>query len=306
MTGVLVVGSVNVDLVATVDRLPAPGETVVGGNLDEAGGGKGANAAVAAARLGARVWLVAAVGADERGKRERASLAAEGVDVEHVATLATGATGVALIIVDSAGENQIAVASGANSGLTAEHVVEAFDAHRGDLGVVLVGFEIPMEPVAAAVRMAAEHRIPCVVNPAPAHPGALDLAGWGPLLTPNAAEARQLTGLAEPVAAAAELAGRTGAPAIVTLGADGAVVAEPGRGRARRVSAHPVPVRDTTGAGDTFNAALGVRLGRSDDLEVAVDYAVAAAALAVGGTGARSAMPDDAAVRAALRTAPPA
>ena len=298
--GVLVVGSVNVDVVANAERLPGPGETVLGATLHEGGGGKGANAAVAAARLGAPVWLVAAVGDDARGEHEREAMAREGVDLQHVATLAGHATGVALIVVDEAGENQIAVTSGANAGLTADHVTEAFEACSDDVDVVLVGFEIPDEPIAEAVCLAAERGLRCIVNPAPARRSALALAGWHPVMTPNAGEAAALTGHAAPATAAGALATRTAAPVVVTLGRDGVVVAEPGVESPWRMPARTAVAHDTTGAGDTFNAALAVRLAADDALPAAIDYAMAAAALAVGTPGARGGMPDDAGVRAEL------
>jgi ribokinase len=300
-SAVVVVGSVNVDLVVVADRLPTRGETVLGRRLERHGGGKGANAAVAAARLGPETRLVAAVGDDALGQDALAGLRRERVDVSGVITVPGEATGAALIVVDAGGENQIAVGSGANAALEGGAVERALDRLLPDAGVVLVSLEVPDGAVRAAVEAARARRIPVVVNPAPARPSVLDLAAQGPMLTPNAGEARELTGEPDDRGAAAALAHRTGAPVVVTLGARGALVVEaPG--------SHPVTVPppagvravDTTGAGDTFSGALAVRLAAGDALGDAARYAVAAGACAVRGPGARGAMPTDGEVRALL------
>src|SRR5829696_4028409 len=187
-----VVGSINADLVVSGAALPGPGETVTGGTFERHGGGKSANQAVAAARRGARVRMVGAVGDDDLGEQAVALLAEEGIDVSGVARLARTPTGVALIVVDEAGENQIAVASGANAELEASWVERALAA--ADSGVVLLCFEVPEAPVLAAAAAARAAGLELVVNPAPARalPGALlDLS---PVLTPNLAEARALAG----------------------------------------------------------------------------------------------------------------
>ncbi|MEA2267560.1 MAG: ribokinase, partial [Solirubrobacteraceae bacterium] len=177
---VLVVGSVNVDLVVAVERLPAPGETVTGGRFARHGGGKGANQAIAAARAGARVRFVGAVGRDELGDAAVRELEAEGVDCRGVARLAGEPTGVALIAVDDAGRNQIAVASGANAGVDAALVQAALggDALAGE-GVCLLGFEIPDDAVVAAASAAAAAGWRIVLNPAPARALVPQLAGLG-------------------------------------------------------------------------------------------------------------------------------
>jgi ribokinase len=177
---VVVVGSINVDLVVVVASLPAAGETVAGGRFARHGGGKSANQAVAAARLGAAVSFVGAVGDDEMGSAALDELASEGIDVSAVSRLPEP-TGVALIVVDAAGENQIAVASGANAAL----VVESLDL-SGD-GVLLLGHEVSAAVVSTAARAAAEAGWPVVLNPAPARPLVdVPLA----VLTPNASEAK--------------------------------------------------------------------------------------------------------------------
>jgi len=204
---VVVVGSINVDLVVVVEQLPAAGETVAGGRFAQHGGGKSANQAVAAARLGAAVTLVGAVGSDAMGDGAVEALEAEGIDVSGVARV-DAPTGVALIVVDAAGENQIAVASGANAVLT----LPELDLN-GD-GVVLLGHEVSAEVVERAARAANAAGWPVVLNPAPARelPDA-ELA----VLTPNASEAAQLTGEDEPEAAARALAEQTGAAVLNTL-----------------------------------------------------------------------------------------
>jgi sugar/nucleoside kinase (ribokinase family) len=206
MTNVIVVGSVNADLVVSVAELPRAGETVTGGTFARHGGGKGANQAVAAARAGASVAMVGAVGADDLGDEALRELAAEGIDVSAVARLDGVPTGVAAIVVDARGENLVAVASGANAAIDAAVVEDAVP--PGD-GVVLLGHEIPEAAVVAGIRAgrAAGRRV--VLNPAPARRLVDGLDGV--LLTPNAHEARALTGEEDVEAAARALAARTAA-----------------------------------------------------------------------------------------------
>lgn len=297
----MVVGAVNVDLVVTAARLPGPGETVVGDGVRRFGGGKGANAAVAAARAGATVRLVGAVGDDDAGRAALAELRADGVDTTGVAVLADRATGTALIVVDERGENQIAVGAGANAAVSADEVTAAV--RRGRPGCVLVSTEIAPDAVAAAVRAAAAAGVRCVLNPAPVVPSVLDLLRRGPVLTPNAAECRALAGLLGGVGdtegSARTLAARTGSPVVVTLGEQGALVVAAGAA-VDRVPAPAAAVRDTTGAGDTLNGVLAARLAAGVPLAAAVRAAVVAAALSVEREGARAGMPGAAAIDAAL------
>jgi ribokinase len=287
---VVVVGSVNADLVVSAPALPRPGETVTGGTFARHGGGKGANQAVAAARIGAAVALLGAVGDDDLGTAALAELAAEGVDVAGVSRTPGVATGVALIVVDRAGENAIAVASGANARLGAEQVAAGLDGRlAGPRGVVLLGHEVTGAAVLAGARAAHAAGWTTVLNPAPARELDDELVALAPLLTPNASEAAALTGEADPEAAAAALAVRTGAPVLVTLGAAGALLLD--GGRAERIPPPPVDVVDTTGAGDTLNGALAAELARGAELRDAVRTAVAAAALSTRAPGARGGMP---------------
>jgi ribokinase len=302
---VVVVGAVNVDLVVVTPRLPGPGETVVGGGLQTYGGGKGANAAVAAARAGAKVRLIGAVGADDTGAAALAQLAGEGIDTGDVAVLSGESTGVALIVVDQHGENQIAVGSGANAAVTADQVRRSLLAALPTAGCVLVSTEIPADAVKAAVEAAATAGVVCVLNPAPVLPILVDLLHLGPILTPNESELRDLVELLSeaggvpPAEAAARIATRTHSPVVVTQGGDGALVVEVDA-PSRQVPAPPVDVRDTTGAGDTFNGVLAARLAAGDVLAAAVPIAIAAASLSVTAVGARGGMPTAAAIEAAL------
>jgi ribokinase len=293
---VVVVGSVNADLVVSVARLPRAGETVAGGTFARHGGGKGANQAVAAARAGARVALEGAVGADDVGEEALRELEGEGVDVSEVARLDGVPTGVAAIVVDAAGENQIAVALGANAVLDAHAVSRSLARLLATPpGVVLLGHEVSEEVVRTGIMAARTGWFP-VLNPAPARPlpDGLD----GVMLTPNADEARELTGEQDIEAAAHALAARTGAPVLVTLGADGALLLH--EGVAERLPAPRVDVVDTTGAGDALNGALAAELAAGRPLRDAARFALTAAALSTRAPGARAGMPRRDEVLAAL------
>lgn len=301
---VVVVGAVNVDFVVAADRLPGPGETVVGPRVERFGGGKGANAAVAAARAGADVRLIGAVGDDDTGRAALDELRAEGVCVDGVAVLDGVSTGVALIVVDAAGENQIAVGAGANGRVERDRVRDALVDALPDVDCVLVSTEIPLAAVAVAVETATAVGVPCVLNPAPVLPG---LAGLlvprpglrGPLLTPNVGELAALTGPGPTGVRAVGLAARTEAAVIVTLGGEGALVVEPG-GVVEHLPPRPTTVCDTTGAGDTFNGVLAARLAAGAGLLDAARAANVAAALSVRQVGARAGMPTAGAITEAI------
>lgn len=291
MGRVLVVGSLNVDLVVRVAQLPQAGATASGGDLSRHHGGKGGNQAVAAARLGAAATFVGAVGDDEMGRAAVAALGDEGVDTAHVATVAHP-TGVALIVVDEAGQNMIAVASGANAALDAQTVAGALDrlAPTPD-DVVLVSREVPADAVRAALAAGRAAGATTVLNPAPA--GGLDrdtrrLADW---LTPNETELAVISGTSLAVEAAPLLLedGSTRWLA-VTLGAAGAVMAERS-GEPAAFAAPAVDAVDTTGAGDAFNGALAAMLAAGREPADAVRRAVVAASLSTRRAGAREAMP---------------
>ncbi len=277
----MVVGAVNVDLVVEAPRLPGPGQTVVGAGVRTSGGGKGANAAVAAARAGAQVALVGAVGDDAHGAGALDELRAAGIDVAGVAVLPGVATGVALIVVDPVGENQIAVGAGANA-----RVGELPDGVLDGAGCVLVSTEVPDDAVRAAVRAAVAAGVPCVLNPAPVTSAVRELVGTAVVLTPNRSELADLAGGSGPDRAVA-LRARHGAPVVVTLGREGALVVD---GPPELIGAPPVPVVDTTGAGDAFNGVLAAQLADGVPLAEAVRAAVAVASLAVQYPGARPAL----------------
>jgi len=307
---VLVIGAVNVDLVVVADRLPGPGETVVGPTVERHGGGKGANAAVAAARAGAEVRYCGAVGGDDGGIAAIAELRAEGIDVQDVAVLDGVATGTALIVVAPDGENQIAVALGANAKVTPQAVDAAVARAAGWAQCVLVSTEIPPDSVGAAVRSAAAHGIRCVLNPAPVCRGVEDLLPFAPILTPNESEladlVERLGGTQEPGASPAQMAlpiaTRTRAPMVVTLGRAGVLVIGADRDPVS-LPAPKVEVRDTTGAGDTFNGVFAAALAEGHSMLLAARRGVIAASIAVGKDGAREGMPTAKIIEEALAAA---
>jgi ribokinase len=295
MSRVIVVGSMNVDLVVTASHLPRPGETVTGGEFSRHFGGKGANQAVAAARAGAAVAMIGAVGEDANGHDSVEALRAEGIDVSGVRRL-DAPTGVAIIAVGPNGENQIVVASGANALLAADDVASS-PASAED--VILGCLEIPMPAVIRAVLAATQDHGLAIVNPAPAQPLSAELLAAGPILTPNAEELLVMTGEANLEAGVAQLINAGAQAVIVTLGVNGALLAEGGRRRmlpGRSVTAH-----DTTGAGDTFSGVLAAWLASGADLDRAAEAANCAAALSVTQAGARGGMPSRAAIEEELQ-----
>jgi ribokinase len=290
---VLVVGGSNTDMVIRVPRIPKPGETVLGGAFAMTPGGKGANQAVAAARAGANVSLVARVGEDVFGERALANFAADGIDARFVFRTIGAPSGIALINVDGRGENSISVASGANALLSAADIERAGDAF-GSADVVLVQLESPLDAVEAAVRKAGEKGVPVILNPAPARPLDDDLLRLIDVLTPNEHEAELLAGV--PVrdergarAAAARLRARGPAAVVVTLGERGAYASS--REFDGLVPAFKVVPVDTTAAGDVFNGALAVALAEQQPLKEALGFASAAAAISVTRPGAQPSAP---------------
>lgn len=290
---VIVVGSVNEDLMVTTERLPGPGETVIGGRFSQHHGGKGGNQAVAAARLGARTSFIGAVGGDAFGAAARADLEAEGVDVGGLLTLRGESTGVALIVVDKTGENAIAVAGGANAALDSVGVRAAFKRLQlTPADVVLVGHEIRTGATHEALRLARIAGATTILNPAPAaglEGPTLELAD---ILTPNEGELATLAGgEGSPAAQARRLLGaEPGKRAIlVSLGAMGALLVD--AGRPRKIPAPRVRTVDTVGAGDALNGALAAGLAAGLVLAEAARRAVVVAALSVTRPGAREGMP---------------
>jgi ribokinase len=309
---VAVVGAINLDLVVVASRLPGPGETVVAPGVQRFGGGKGANAAVAAARAGAAVAFLGAVGDDAAAGEAERDLRDAGVDLRGLARLPGAPTGTALIVVDPDGENQIAVGAGANGAVDSARLATELAERAADLDAVLVSTEIPGEAVLAAVAAAAAAGLTCVLNPAPPVLAVADALAHRPILTPNRGELAALLGMldgdaprdvADPEPPARALAARTGAPVIVTLGPDGVLVLERPDADALRIAAPRVDVRDATGAGDTFNGVLVAGLAAGAPLADAARRATAAASLSVGAPGARAGMPDPARIDALLAAA---
>lgn len=305
MTGrVIVVGSVNVDLVATADRLPVPGETVTGATFAEHDGGKGANQAVAAARLGVRTSFVGAIGRDAFGLRARAALEREGIDLTGLRTV-DGGTGVALILVDVRGENLISVASGANAVFSASDVTVALAAlEPGPGDVVLVGHEIPTPAAKHALRSSRTAGAATVFNPAPAAGVDRSVFGFADVLTVNELELATIVDGDGSDDAAALVRARGEEPGVaravvVTRGAAGATITRADGARSD-IAARAVEAIDTVGAGDTFAGALAAGLAMGRDLEDAVRRAVVAASLSTTKRGARGGMPTAAEFEAAV------
>ena len=306
---VVVVGSVNVDLVVRVATLPRPGETVLGGRFENLQGGKGANQAVAAARAGGRTTFVARVGDDSMGRAAIESFRSEGIETDFIGVTPHCPTGVALILVDAAGENSIAVAGGANDRLSRDDIERARPAIEA-ADVVVLQLEVPLEAVAHAVAIAQAAGTRVILNPAPARHLPASLLSRIDVLTPNETEAGSLASHApatRPLADDAETLASTllglGPRAVVlTLGPAGALVAV--AENRQHVPAFPVEPRDTVAAGDVFNGCLAVMLAEGVDLIAAVRFAAAAAAISVTREGAQASAPHRTEIDAFLATQP--
>jgi ribokinase len=287
---VLIVGSANVDYTVALPRLPQPGETVSDGTLLVNHGGKGANQAVAARRLGAEVRMIGCVGDDAAGRDVRTALAREGIGVEGIVTTGAAATGTALISVDTKGRNQISVAPGANRTLSVEQV----QARAEDFAwaqVIVCQLETPLPTVRWVLEEARRRSVVTLVNPAPVPATPIDFFALVDYLTPNAGEAARLSGAAANDAALAgeRLAARGVATVVVTLGETGALAWR--EGRVTRAPGFKVDVVDTTAAGDAFNGALAVAMAEGRALEDGLRFANAAGALACTRRGAQPSLP---------------
>jgi ribokinase len=285
---IVVIGSVNTDLVIRGPRIPAPGETVTGGTFMRAQGGKGGNQATAAARAGAEVTFVARVGDDELGEAAIAGLQAESIEVGFVTRDPGHPTGVALILVDRSGENAISVAPGANANLSIGDVEAARPAIES-ADVLLMQLETPLPAVERAAKIARAANTKVILNPAPARPLGDALLALVDVLTPNEGESALLTDEAEPRAAAARLRESGVSTVVVTLGPRGALIVS-GDGESS-VAGFPVTAIDTTAAGDAFNAFLAVSLAEGLGRRAAVRRACAAGALATTVPGATPSLP---------------
>jgi len=296
MKSIVVVGSVNLDLVSTGKRIPAPGETVTGDQFQTFHGGKGANQAVAIGRLGYPVGMVAKVGDDEFGAQLRQGLAAVGVDVAAVGTAKGTASGVALISVDAQGQNSITVVPGANGKVLPRDLDKALPALRS-AGMILAQLEIPIETVEHLSEIAERFQIPLMLDPAPARPISRNLLRRVTYLTPNETEASTLCegafGALTPQNAqdyAEKLLKHGAANVIIKMGGRGAFVAS-ADGLRTTVPSFKVSVVDSTAAGDAFNGGLAVALMKGMDLVPAVRFAAAVGAVSVTRAGAQPAMP---------------
>lgn len=291
---VCVLGSFMMDLALRAPRRPVAGETVVGTSFDMFLGGKGFNQAVAASRAGARTAMIGRLGVDEFGHKFLECLRAEAIDCTHVVVDDEAGTGIGVPLIESSGENSIVIIPRANERMTPRDV-ERSAALIASAGVVLLQLELPVDTAIAAARIAKQSGTLVVLNPAPApRDGVIDrFRGLVDVLVPNEVEAHTLCGAAASGAhseAAAELSARLGVPVVMTLGGHGCVVVS--NDSSFEVSAHPVKVVDTVGAGDAFCGSLGTWLNAGASLQKAVLYANAAGALAVTRAGAEPAMPN--------------
>ena len=300
MSRIIVVGSLNMDLVVRTPRFPQPGETIAGEDLAVVPGGKGANQAVAAARLGGRVAMVGRVGADAFGPRLLRSLEQQGVDTCHVCRDERSASGTAVILIDAQGENSIILSPGANQRVepadveAAQHLFQTAE-------MLVLQLEIPLETVELAAGLAKEQGLRVILNPAPGQVLPEGLLDHVDILVPNETElqliaGREIAGVPARVGAAGELLGRGVSTVVVTLGADGALVVTPDE--ARLIPGRQADVVDTTAAGDAFVGALAVALTAGRTLYEAVEYANCAGALAVTKFGAQPSLPTAAEVDA--------
>ena len=290
---VVVVGSLNMDLVMRTPRVPVGGETLHGHEFSTLPGGKGANQAVACARLGAKVAMIGQVGNDGFGTTLRDGLAADGIDVNGVLQTSAVGTGVAMILVEDIGQNRIVLAAGANGALTPDDI-DAQTALIGGAAMVVLQLEVPMPVVERAIAIAHSAGVPVLLNPGPAKPLAEALWSQIDLLIPNESEAELLSGIAVTDAASAYTAARVfrqrGVKCVlITLGANGvAVVDDAGE---RHLPAHVVKAVDTTAAGDTFIGGLSAGLVEGMAMDEAVALGQRASALCVTRHGAQPSIP---------------
>ena len=292
---IVVVGSLNMDLVIQMPQIPKPGETLLGGVFKNFPGGKGANQAVAAARLGAHVSMIGCVGDDAFGKELRAGLENDGVDTTHVLVHPEAATGVALIQVDVQGQNSIAVASGANFCLTSADVEKAMQT-IGEFDALLMQLETPLETIYTAAKIASYQDAKVLLNPAPAQVLEKDLLELVDVLLPNEYEVAMMTGVAlqspaDTRQAAKKLLSLGTKNLIVTMGSHGALLFDGKTNQEAFIPACLVQAVDSTAAGDCFVGALAVGLCEGKSLPSAARFASAAAALSVTRAGAQPSLP---------------
>lgn len=293
MKKIIVIGSSNVDMVVRTSHLPAPGETILGGEFFMNQGGKGANQAVAIKRLGGNLIFMAKLGNDVLGRQSVGYFKKEGIDTRYIALDEDSASGVALISVDDHAENSIVVASGANMLLNGQDVDKMLEEMcEGD--ILLMQLEIPLQTVEYAARKAFGKGVKVVLNPAPARSLPKELFRHLYMVTPNRIEAEMLTGIkiandADVEKVAEEICAMGVKNVIITLGSKGCLIRE--EGVSYRIDAFKVEPVDTTAAGDTFNGALCVGLSEGMDLKQAAVMASKASSIAVTRMGAQSSIP---------------
>lgn len=290
---ILVVGSSNTDMVIKTKHLPRPGETVLGGTFFMNPGGKGANQAVAIARLGGQVSFICKTGSDIFGHQSQMLFEEEGIDTSYILSDSKNPSGVALITVDEHAENCIVVASGANANLLPADITKAEEA-IDQADIVLMQLEIPMETVEYVAELAFRKNKKVILNPAPAHPLSANLLRHLYAITPNETEAEMISGVkitdeASAIEAARVLAGMGVQHIIITLGSKGALSYY--KGEIVFVPAYKVEAVDTTAAGDVFNGAFTVALSEGRSLPEAVRFACKASAISVTRVGAQASAP---------------
>lgn len=293
---ILVVGSINMDLVVRGPHMPDPGETVLGSSFRTFPGGKGANQAVGIARLGGKCRMIGKVGKDAFGEQLLAGLRTEGVDCDAIEATEDTSTGVAMIIVDASGENAIVVASGANYRVTPDDNIIPNEQLFEEADVVLLQLELPLPAIRASIEQARRHNCRVILDPAPAPKVMPSRLCEVDIITPNTVECEIITGktagLEERIdnGIALDLIDLGAKAAVLKLGPRGSMVVT-ADGQFYSAQAYKVPVLDTTGAGDAFTAALAVSVARGENLQHAARFACAAGSLACTKFGAQDAMP---------------
>lgn len=291
---IIVIGSSNMDMVVKTDHIPVPGETVLSGSFFMNAGGKGANQAVAVARLGGEVSFISKMGNDVFGKQFSQLFSDEGIDTRYIVSDEDLPSGVALITVDKAGENSIVVASGANANLKPTDIGDDARNQLAGSSILLMQLEIPMETVEFAARHASSHGVKVILNPAPVNTLTAELLRHIDIITPNQTEAEMISGVRvidiESAKRAAKAICEKGVNSVVvTMGALGSVIYH--NETFSVIPAQTVEAVDTTAAGDVFNGALAVALSEGQDLPSAVDFANRAAAISVTRLGAQQSIP---------------
>ncbi|WIV13516.1 ribokinase [Proteiniborus sp. MB09-C3] len=286
MLKILVIGSINMDYVCTVDELPKKGETLLSNGFVDSGGGKGANQAVAARRLGAEVAMIGAVGKDVSGDKLIDSLRKEGINVDYIKRVDIP-TGNAIVTVDKNGDNTIVVYSGANFQVD-EELINSYEAVIEDNDFIILQLEIPMNTVLYSAKLAKKHGKKVVLNPAPAKELPKEIYEYIDYITPNETELARITGIDDIKLASKELVNRGAKNVVVTLGEKGSYYLGDGE---LEVESFKIEAVDTTAAGDSFNGALAVALGEGKSIEEALKYANAVGALTTTKIGAQVSLP---------------